>query len=78
MITQPSVLKRYELPGVVRAEYEKARIPLDSTVFVVEQSADEVLAPYWMTAAGGGLLGLCLLLAALLGGINARKAATRS
>jgi len=75
MMTQPSVLKSHDLPGIVRAEYEKARIPLDPSVIVVEQSEGEVLAPYWMTAAGGGLLGACLLLAGLLGAINAKKAA---
>jgi hypothetical protein len=75
MMTEPSVLRARDLPGVVRAEYEKARVPFAPTVEVVEQSAGEVLAPYWMTAAGGGLVGLCLILAGLIGLANARKAA---
>lgn len=75
MTTQPSVLKPHALPGVVRAEYVKARIPLDPTVFVIEQSADEILAPHWMIAAGGGLVGVCLLVVGLIGVINAGKAA---
>ena len=75
MITAPSVLRRYALPGIVRTEYEKAQIPLDPAVMVVEQSAGEVFAPYWMSAAGGGLVGMCLLFAGLIGTVNARKAA---
>jgi hypothetical protein len=34
----------------------------------------EVYAPYWMVAAGGGLVGACLLLGGLIGAVNARKA----
>jgi hypothetical protein len=75
MTTEPSVLEQHGLPGIVRAEYEKARIPLDPKFAVIEQSEGEVLAPYWMTAAAGGLVGLCLLLAGLLGAVNARRAA---
>ena len=75
MITEPSVLERHDLPGVVRAEYKKARVLLDPSIAVVEQSAGEVYAPYWMTAAGGGLVGICLLLGGLIGAINVRKAA---
>jgi hypothetical protein len=75
MITEPSVLKRHALPGAVQTAYDKARIPLDPSIAVVEQSEAEVYAPYWITAALSGLLGFCLLLAGLLGAINARKAA---
>jgi hypothetical protein len=75
MITQPSVLAWHDLPGVVRAEYEKARVPLAVRLAVVEQSESEVFAPYWMAAAGGGVVGLCLVLSGVIGGINARKAA---
>ena len=75
MTTQPSVLKRHALPGIVRAEYEKAHIPLDPSIAVAEQSVSEVYAPYWMTAAGGGLVGICLLMTGLIGAVNARKAA---
>jgi hypothetical protein len=75
MTTAPSVLSRFTLPGVVKAEYEKARIPLDPSVAVVEQSAGEMYAPYWMTAAGGALVGLCLLLGGLIGLVNAGKVA---
>ena len=75
MITEPSVLAPHDLPGAVRAEYEKARIPLDPAVAVVEQSAAEVFTPYWITASLGGLVGVCLLLAGLIGVVNAGKAA---
>jgi hypothetical protein len=75
MTTEPSVLRHHALPGIVRTEYEKAHVSLDPSLVVVEQSASEVYAPYWMTAAGGGIAGVCLLLGGLIGGINARKAA---
>jgi hypothetical protein len=75
MITEPSVLKRHQLPGAVQTAYDKARIPLDPAVAVLEQSAAEVYAPYWITAALSGLLGFCLLFGGLLGAINAKKAA---
>jgi hypothetical protein len=75
MVTEPSVLKHHELPGLIRAEYEKAHIPLDPSLAVVEQSAGEIYTPYWVTAALGGLMGLSLLLGGLIGAINARKAA---
>jgi hypothetical protein len=74
MITEPSVLKRLDLPGIVRTEYEKSRVSLDPSIAVVEQSVGEVYAPYWMVAAGGGLVGACLLLGGLIGAVNARKA----
>ena len=76
MVTEPSVLTRYHLPGVVKAEYEKARIVLDPSVALVEQSKDEVYAPYWIAAALGGLVGLCLMLGGAIGWGNARKAAS--
>jgi hypothetical protein len=75
MITEPSVLKRLELPGVVRTEYEKAGIALDPSLLVVEQSMGEIYAPYWITAAGGGLAGVCLLFVGLIGSVNARRTA---
>jgi hypothetical protein len=75
MITEPSVLERNDLPGAVRAQYEKAHIALDPGVVVVEQSEGEVFAPYWITAALGGLIGVCLLFAGLIGAVNAGKAA---
>jgi hypothetical protein len=75
MITQPAVLARHHLPGAVRAEYEKAHVPLDPNLAVVEQSAGEVLTPFWITAGVGGLIGLCLLLAGLIGAVNAGQAA---
>jgi hypothetical protein len=75
MVTAPSVLKRHELPGVVRTEYERIKLPLDASVAVVQQSTGEVYAPYWMTAAGGGLVGVCLLMAGLIGSVNARRTA---
>jgi hypothetical protein len=75
LTTEPSVLKHHDLPGLIRTEYEKARIPLDPALAVIEQSPGEVYAPYWMTAAGGGLVGVCLLLAGLIGTLNARRSA---
>jgi len=75
MITEPSVLARDDLPGAVRAQYEKAHIPLDPTVMVVNQSEGEVFTPYWITAGLGGLIGACLLFAGLIGAVNAGKAA---
>ncbi len=75
MITEPAVLKHHALPGIVQAEYEKARIPLDPSVAVAEQSDGEAYAPYWMPPFGGGLVGPFLLLAGLIGAINAGKAA---
>jgi hypothetical protein len=75
MITEPSVLAPHDLPGAVRAEYEKAHISLAPTVAVVEQSEREVFTPYWITAGLGGLIGVCLLFAGLIGAVNAGKAA---
>jgi len=57
MTTQPSVLKHHALPGIVQTEYDKAHIPLDPSLVVVEQSSAEVYTPYWMTAALSGLVG---------------------
>ena len=74
MVTEPSVLKRYALPGIIQAQYDKARVPLDPAVRVAEQSVREVYAPYWIVATLGGLVGFCLLLASLLGWINAARA----
>jgi hypothetical protein len=74
MVTEPSVVERHALPGAVLTAYEKARVPLDPSVGVVEQSEGEIYAPYWITAAGGGVVGACLLLGGLIGAINARKA----
>jgi hypothetical protein len=75
MVTEPSVLKRHQLPGAVQTAYDKAHVALDPAVAVLEQSAGEVYAPYWITAALSGLVACCLLLAGLLGAINAKKAA---
>ncbi len=75
MVTQPSVMKRFALPGVVAAEYEKARTPLDPAVIVVEPSAGEVYASYWIVAGVCGIGGVCALLAGLIGAINARRLA---
>jgi hypothetical protein len=75
MITEPSVLAQHGLPGAVQVEYEKAHIPLDPTVAVVEQSEAEVFTPYWITAGIGGLIGFCLLVGGLIGAVNAGKAA---
>ena len=73
--TEPSVLAQHELPGAVRAEYEKAHILLDPTVAVVEQSEGEMITPYWITAGLRGLIGVCLLFGGLIGVVNAGKAA---
>jgi len=75
MITEPSVLALHDLPGAVRAQYEKAHIPLDPNVVVVNQSEGEVFTPYWITAGLGGLIGVCLLFGGLIGAVNAGKAA---
>jgi hypothetical protein len=75
MVTEPSVLALHDLPGAVRAEYEKAHIPLDPTIAVVEQSEGEVLTPYWIAAGLGGLVGICLLFAGLIGAVNGGRAA---
>jgi hypothetical protein len=72
--TEPSVLRQNDLPGVVRAEYEKARVTIDPAALVVRQGAEEMVTPYWAVAFGGGLVGLILLFAGLLGAVNARKA----
>jgi len=75
MITEPSVLALHDLPGAVRAQYEKAHIPLDPNVVVVNQPEGEVFTPYWITAGLGGLIGGCLLFGGLIGAVNAGKAA---
>ena len=75
LTTQPSVLKRYALPGLVRSSYEEARVVLDPDLLVIEQSPDEVYAPYWMAAAGGAILGVSLLLGSVIIGAAARRMA---
>jgi hypothetical protein len=75
MTTEPSVLARNDVPGVVRTEYEKAHVALDPAAAVVRQGADEMLTPYWAVAFGGGLVGFILLLTGLIGALTARKAA---
>ncbi len=75
IVTQPSVLKRYALPGIVQTEYEKARVVLDPGLRVAEQSAGEVYAPYWMAAAGGGIAGMSLLMGSVIIAAPARKMA---
>src|SRR5262249_41445943 len=74
MITQPSVLEWHELPGVVRAEYEKARVPLAPRLAGGGQTGGATGAAYLVAAAGGGLVGLCLVFGGLIGGVNARRA----
>jgi hypothetical protein len=75
IITEPSVLARNGLPGVVRTEYEKVHVALDPAVVVVRQSAQEVFTTFLTAAFGGGLVGFILLLAGFLGFVNANKAA---
>ena len=75
LVTQPSVLKRYALPGIVQTEYEKARVTLDPGLRVIEQSAGEVYAPYWMAAAGGAIAGISLLAGSVIIAASARRMA---
>jgi hypothetical protein len=71
--TEPAVLSAYELPGAVRARYERSNIPLASTVEVIEQSPEKIEEPYWITAAVSGVVYLALLPGGLIAWIRSKR-----
>jgi hypothetical protein len=73
-LTQTGVLFRNDLPGAVRAEYEKNGYTLASPAYVLDTKDDVELDIYWEVAAGAGITALVLLLSAALVPIAQRRA----
>jgi hypothetical protein len=76
-LTQKGVLFSNDLPGAVRAEYEKHGFTLASPAYVLDTKEDAELEIYWEVAAGAGITALVLLLSAALMPIAQRRAARR-